>query len=80
MEFNFDKNDHDNSEKEFLGEKGNFNGEDIVELVSKHPSTAKFICMRLYLYFVSEEENWDEINKLSDVYLNSDGDIKKVLE
>ena len=36
--------------------------------------------MRLYLYFVSEEENWDEINKLSDVYLNSDGDIKKVLE
>ena len=80
MEFNFDKNDHDNSEKEFLGEKGNFNGEDIVELVSKHPSTAKFICKRLYLYFVSEEENWDEINKLSDVYLNSDGDIKKVLE
>ena len=80
MEFNFDKNDHDNSEKEFLGEKGNFNGEDIVELVSKHPSTAKFICMRLYLYFVSEEENWDEINKLSEVYLTSDGDIKKVLE
>jgi len=80
MEFNFDENDHDNSEKEFLGEKGNFNGEDIVELVSKHPSTAKFICMRLYIYFVSEEENWDEINKLSDVYLTSDGDIKKVLE
>lgn len=80
MEFNFDENDHDNSEKEFLGEKGNFNGQDIVELVSKHPSTAKFICMRLYLYFVSEEENWDEINKLSDVYLTSDGDIKKVLE
>ncbi len=80
MEFNFDENDHDNSEKEFLGEKGNFNGEDIVELVSKHSSTAKFICMRLYLYFVSEEENWDEINKLSDVYLTSDGDIKKVLE
>ena len=80
MEFNFDENDHDNSEKEFLGEKGNFNGEDIVELVSKHPSTAKFICMRLYIYFVSEEENWDEINKLSEVYLTSDGDIKKVLE
>ena len=80
MEFNFDENDHDNSEKEFLGEKGNFNGQDIVALVSKPPSTAKFICMRLYLYFVSEEENWDEINKLSDVYLTSDGDIKKVLE
>ena len=80
MEFTFNVNDHDDSEKEFLGEKGNFNGEHIVEMVSRHPSTAKFICMRLYLYFVSEEENWTEINKLSQVYLDTDGNIKKVLE
>ena len=54
MEFSFDKSDHDNTEKTFLGEKGNFNGNDIVNMVAKHPSTAKFICKRLYLYFVSE--------------------------
>ena len=49
-------------------------------MVAKHPSTAKFICKRLYLYFVSETENWDEINKLSEVFLKNDGEIKKVLE
>ena len=80
MEFSFDKSDHDNTEKTFLGEKGNFNGNDIVNMVAKHPSTAKFICKRLYLYFVSETEDWDEINKLSEVFLKNNGEIKKVLE
>ncbi len=80
MEFSFDKSDHDNTEKTFLGEKGNFNGNDIVNMVAKHPSTAKFICKRLYLYFVSETEDWDEINKLAEVFLKNNGEIKKVLE
>ena len=80
MEFSFDKSDHDNTEKTFLGEKGNFNGNDIVNMVATHPSTAKFICKRLYLYFVSEIEDWDEINKLSEVFLKNNGEIKKVLE
>lgn len=80
MEFSFDKSDHDNTEKTFLGEKGNFNGNDIVNMVATHPSTAKFICKRLYLYFVSETEDWDEINKLSEVFLKNNGEIKKVLE
>ena len=80
MEFSFDKSDHDNTEKTFLGKKGNFNGNDIVNMVATHPSTAKFICKRLYLYFVSETEDWDEINKLSEVFLKNNGEIKKVLE
>ncbi|MBL06630.1 MAG: hypothetical protein CL773_02020 [Chloroflexi bacterium] len=80
MEFNFDKDDHDNSEKTFLGKTGNFNGEDIVNMVATHPATANFICKRLYLFFVSEDEDEDEINKLSEIYLKNDGEIKKVLE
>ena len=80
MEFNFDELDHDNSEKTFLGKTGNFNGEDIVKLVASHEATAKFICKRLYLYFVSEEEDKKEINKLAEIFLKNNGEIKKVLE
>ena len=80
MEFNFDESDHDNSEKTFLGKTGNFNGQDIVDMVAMHEATANFICKRLYLYFVSEEINNEEISKLSEVYLNNKGEIKKVLE
>jgi len=80
MEFNFDESDHDNKEKTFLGKKGNFNGQDIVNMVAMHKATADFICKRLYLYFVSEEVNEKEVKKLSNVYMNSEGEIKKVLE
>ncbi len=80
MEFNFDESDHDNTEKTFLGNKGNFNGEDIVEMVAMHKATADFICKRLYLYFVSEEINDEEVIKLSDIYMKNQGEIKKVLE
>ena len=80
MEFNFDESDHDNTEKTFLGKKGNFNGQDIVDMVAMHYATANFICKRLYLYFVSEEINEEEVKKLSEVYLNNQGEIKKVLE
>ena len=80
MEFNFAESDHDNSEKTFLGNKGNFNGEDIVEMVAMHKATADFICKRLYLYFVSEEINHEEVIKLSDIYMKNQGEIKKVLE
>ena len=80
MKFNFDESDHDNTEKTFLGNKGNFNGEDIVEMVAMHKATADFICKRLYLYFVSEEINDEEVIKLSDIYMKNQGEIKKVLE
>ena len=40
MEFNFDENDHDNSEKEFLGEKFSLlseNDELIIEMYNENP-------------------------------------------
>ena len=35
--------DHDNGTKTFLGKTGNFNGEDIIEIICKHSATAEFI-------------------------------------
>ena len=80
MEFNFDESDHDNTEKTFLGNKGNFNGEDIVEMVAMHKATADFICKRLYLYFVSEEINDEEVIKLSDIYMKNQGEIRNKIQ
>ena len=79
MEFVFDPDDHDDGEKTFLGETGNFNGEDIVEIVSRHRSTARFIALRLYLYFVSDEPDEEEIERLADVFQENGGEIRAVL-
>ena len=47
-QFIFDEKDHDFGEKEFLGNKGNFNGEDIVEIIVKTEACAKFISRHLF--------------------------------
>jgi len=79
MEFRFDETDHDNSDKLFLGETGNFGGEEIIDIVVKQRATARFIAMRLYLFFVSDEPDNEEIERLTDIFQETDGDIRAIL-
>ena len=53
--FEYRPEDHDDGEKEFLGHKGNFNGEDIINIIVEQPACAKFICRHLYNFFVADE-------------------------
>jgi uncharacterized protein (DUF1800 family) len=53
--FQYRPEDHDEGEKTFLGHKGNFNGEDIINIVVDQPACAKFICRHLYNFFVADE-------------------------
>jgi Protein of unknown function (DUF1800) len=53
--FQYRPEDHDEGEKTFLGHKGNFNGEDIIDIVVQQPACAKFICRHLYNFFVADE-------------------------
>jgi uncharacterized protein (DUF1800 family) len=53
--FQYRPEDHDEGEKTFLGHKGNFNGEDIINIIVDQPACAKFICRHLYNFFVADE-------------------------
>jgi uncharacterized protein (DUF1800 family) len=53
--FRFDPADHDYGEKTFLGETGNWNGEDIVEIICNQPAAARFVARKLYDFFVADE-------------------------
>ena len=54
-EFRFDPADHDDGEKTFLGETGRWNGDDILDIICKHPAAARFIARHLYSFFVADE-------------------------
>jgi uncharacterized protein (DUF1800 family) len=54
-QFEYDENDHDAGEKEILGQKGNWNGEDAVRIICEQEATAKFVARHLYHYFVADE-------------------------
>ena len=53
--FEYRDDDHDDTEKTFLGHTGDFNGEDIVRIISEHPACAGFIARHLYNFFVADE-------------------------
>ena len=88
--FIYDSNDHDFGEKTFLGETGNWNGEDIINIVAKQAGTARFISRHLYNFFVSDEPQvpaWQNtppgdpatIKSLEDEYFRTDYDIRSML-
>jgi uncharacterized protein (DUF1800 family) len=82
--------DHDEGEKVFLGHRGNFNGEDIIDIICRQPATARFIARHLYNFFVEDEvqvPSWLDIppkdnvaiNILSEALFNSGYNIRQTL-
>lgn len=47
--------DHIEDEKRFLGETGNFNGADVIQIIANQSSTARFVSRHLYNFFVADE-------------------------
>jgi uncharacterized protein (DUF1800 family) len=89
-QFKYDPGDHDNGEKTFLGETGNFNGEDVIALICKNPATAEFVARHMYHYFVADEfpvPQWPHfppkdpvaIKVMTDAYFESGYSIKAML-
>jgi uncharacterized protein DUF1800 len=54
-EFEYIAEDHDDGEKTFLGHTGNFDGEDIIDIIVQQPACHRFIARHLYNFFVADE-------------------------
>ena len=88
--FEYNPEDHDDGEKVFLGQRGRFNGEDIVEIICQQQATARFIARHLYDFFVADEPpvpewpdeppaNEEAIGQLTQAYFDSGYDISAML-
>ena len=88
--FTYRSDDHDDGEKSFLGETGNFGGEDVIDIICAHPASASFIARHLYNFFVADEAQvpaWavtpprdqEAIDTLADALVDSGLDIRSTL-
>ena len=77
--FFFNASQHDDGTKTFLGETGNFDGGDIVDILVKHPATARFMSKKLLEFFVYPNPEPELIQQVADIYLESQYDIKSVV-
>lgn len=70
---------HDEGLKTFLGKTGNFNGNDILDMILERPATAKFITAKLFRFFVNEQLDEEIVNSLSQGFYESGYDIGKLM-
>ncbi len=82
--FKFYANRHDNRDKIFLGIPikggGVEEGERALDILAKHPSTARFISYKLAQYFVADQPPGSLVNKLAKRFQETNGNIRLVLE
>ena len=82
-QFKFDEKLHDPDQKIVLKKKihagGIKDGEQAIELLAKHPSTAKFISTKLARRFVSDNPPAPLVARMAKAFESSDGDIRAVM-
>jgi uncharacterized protein (DUF1800 family) len=81
--FKFDERIHDPDPKIVLGKRihsgGMKDGEQVIELLVRHPSTAKFISTKLARRFVADNPPPALVSRMAETFKSSDGDIRAVL-
>jgi uncharacterized protein (DUF1800 family) len=82
--YRFDPRMHDNGEKNVLGHiikagGGEKDGEQVLDILAQHPSTARFISTKLARRFVGDEPSAALIDRASKRFLDTHGDLREVV-
>jgi uncharacterized protein (DUF1800 family) len=83
-EFQFNPAGHDRKEKVVLGRtlpagRGEQDGMDVIDILARHPSTAKFISKKLAQRFVADDPPQALIDRMAATFTKTGGDLRAVL-
>ena len=83
-EFLFRADTHDASPKRVLGHllpggRGIEDGEEVLDLLAVHPSTAHHLATQLAVRFVSDHPSPELVDRLARVYTRTGGDLRRVI-
>ena len=78
-QFRFIKNQSDNGNKTFLEQTGNWNGDQIIDIILKQPAAARFISTKLWKFFAYEDPESQLIDKLAELF-RQNYEIRPLLE
>jgi len=77
--FVFNTAQHDTGSKTFLGQTGNFTGDDIIDIIMKQPAAAKFICRKMFEFFVYDNPDDPVVSHLAAVFTQNNRSLKAVM-
>lgn len=79
-DFVFRKKAHDEGTKTFLGKTGNFNGDDVLNIILEQKATARHITDKIYRFFVNDTPDENKVNALAEKFYQSNYDISQLME
>jgi uncharacterized protein (DUF1800 family) len=84
-EFGFNGDRHDRKEKVILEHKlppgrGEQDGLEVIDILARHPSTAKFISKKLAQRFVADDPPQALIDRMAATFTRTEGDLRAVLQ
>ncbi|MFT3846657.1 MAG: DUF1800 domain-containing protein [Lacibacter sp.] len=79
-EFVLRQNLHDDGMKTVLGKTGNFDGDDVLDILLEQKQTAIYLTKKIYRFFVNEEIDEQKIKWLADRFYQSGYDISALLK
>jgi len=71
---------HDAGTKTFFGKTGNFDGENIIDIILEKPQTAEFISRKAYKFFVNDTPNETHVKELATHFYNSKYNIAELMK
>ena len=78
-QFTFVANQHDYGSKTFLGQTGDFDGADIINIIFQQPQAARFISKKLWEFFVYENPSEQLVEELATILRANDFELKPLL-
>lgn len=79
-DFAFRKFQHDFGSKTVLGHTGNFDGDEVLDILLQEKQTAKFITRKIYKFFVNDKPDEDKISWLSERFYKNNYEIAGLME
>lgn len=70
-QFAFDRNDHDSGGKTVLGQSGNLDGDDVLDILCKHPGTARYIARKAWEYFAYRDVESETLERVTRAFRDS---------
>ena len=88
--YEFHPENHDGTEKDYLGHSGKFDGFDVIDIIVRQPACHVFIARHLYNFFVEDEpqvpawpieppRNPEAIRTICEAFVKNDYEIRPVL-
>ncbi|MFC4455380.1 DUF1800 domain-containing protein [Deinococcus sonorensis] len=78
--FVFNRQQHDDGQKTYLGQRGAFTGEDVIRLAATHPQTATRVCFKLHRAFVRDTPDAEAVEGSAATWRRTGGNVRAVLE